>query len=312
MSDHVQIRRDTAANFTSVNPTPAQGEWCLETDTLRIKIGDGSTAWTSLAYFRGSASTHTINTTGGTTVLTAAEAMSSAFYTAGILVSNATIVFPDNMPIFIAENNNTGAFTTTFKTAAGSGVAVSQGVSEPLYANGTNVERPSSGGGAGSGTVTSVSVVSANGLAGTVASATTTPAITLSTTVTGVLKGDGTSISAATAGTDYFAAITVNSTTTVTTLTPSLGAGDTIERLTAQVGNLSIANPSTTPADGQMLEIDGYSVAGATITSWGAMYEANALVALPASFAAGAGKSIYFQYSASTSKLRLINVGGGR
>jgi hypothetical protein len=57
----------------------------------------------------------------------------------------------------------------------------------------------------GSGTVTSVSVVSANGLAGTVANATTTPAITLSTSITGVLKGNGTALSAATAGTDYVA-----------------------------------------------------------------------------------------------------------
>lgn len=55
----------------------------------------------------------------------------------------------------------------------------------------------------GSGTVTSASVVSANGFAGTVATATTTPAITLSTTVTGLLKGNGTAISTATAGTDY-------------------------------------------------------------------------------------------------------------
>ena len=53
------------------------------------------------------------------------------------------------------------------------------------------------------GSVTSVSVVSANGLAGTVATATTTPAITLSTTVTGLLKGNGTAISAAASGTDY-------------------------------------------------------------------------------------------------------------
>ena len=56
---------------------------------------------------------------------------------------------------------------------------------------------------AATGTVTSVSVVSANGLAGTVATSTTTPAITLSTTVTGLLKGNGTAISAATSGTDY-------------------------------------------------------------------------------------------------------------
>lgn len=50
--------------------------------------------------------------------------------------------------------------------------------------------------GGGSGTVTSVSVVTANGFAGTVANSTTTPAITLSTTITGILKGNGTSIAA--------------------------------------------------------------------------------------------------------------------
>ena len=53
------------------------------------------------------------------------------------------------------------------------------------------------------GTVTSVSVVSANGFAGTVATASTTPAITLTTTITGLLKGNGTAISAAVANTDY-------------------------------------------------------------------------------------------------------------
>jgi len=60
----------------------------------------------------------------------------------------------------------------------------------------------------GSGTVTTLSVASANGFAGTVANPTTTPAITLTTTVTGILKGNGTAISAATAGTDYQAPIT--------------------------------------------------------------------------------------------------------
>ena len=54
-----------------------------------------------------------------------------------------------------------------------------------------------------SGTVTSISIVTANGLAGTVANPTTTPTITLSTTITGILKGNGTAISAAISGTDY-------------------------------------------------------------------------------------------------------------
>jgi hypothetical protein len=59
--------------------------------------------------------------------------------------------------------------------------------------------------GGGSGTVTSVSVVTANGFGGTVATATSTPAITLTTNLTGLLKGNGTAMSAAAAGTDYVA-----------------------------------------------------------------------------------------------------------
>ena len=69
-----------------------------------------------------------------------------------------------------------------------------------IYDNANNVFKyvtPSNLGSGSSGTVTSVSVVSANGLAGSVANATTTPAITLSTSVTGVLKGNGAAISAA-------------------------------------------------------------------------------------------------------------------
>ena len=55
------------------------------------------------------------------------------------------------------------------------------------------------------GTVTSVSVVTNNGFAGTVATSTSTPAITLTTTVTGMLKGNSGSgvVSAGTSGTDY-------------------------------------------------------------------------------------------------------------
>lgn len=56
---------------------------------------------------------------------------------------------------------------------------------------------------AGTGTVTSVSITATNGFQGTVATATTTPALVIGTTITGVLKGNGSAISAATAGTDY-------------------------------------------------------------------------------------------------------------
>ena len=49
----IQIRRDTAANWTSVNPTLASGEIAFETDTNQLKVGDNSTAWTSLPYSSG-------------------------------------------------------------------------------------------------------------------------------------------------------------------------------------------------------------------------------------------------------------------
>ena len=70
-----------------------------------------------------------------------------------------------------------------------------------------------------SGTVTSVSVVSANGFAGTVATATSTPAITLTTSITGILKGNGTAISAAVANTDYVPLSTVYTATANYTIT---------------------------------------------------------------------------------------------
>ena len=75
--------------------------------------------------------------------------------------------------------------TATYPSTAGSSGNV-------LTSNGTNW---TSAAPATSGTVTTVSVVSANGFAGTVANASSTPAITLSTTITGVLSGNGTAIS---------------------------------------------------------------------------------------------------------------------
>jgi len=121
----------------------------------------------------------------------------------------------------------------------------------------------------GTGTVTSVSVTSANGLAGSVATATTTPAITLSTTVTGVLKGDGTSISAASAsdittlvdgtyvnvtGDTMSGALTVNSTITTSTslTTPQV----------TSTGNLSIG-PGSSGAAGYTMTLSGGTGTGA-------------------------------------------------
>jgi hypothetical protein len=46
----IQVRRGTAAQWTSANSILSAGEWGFETDTKKFKIGDGTTAWTTLGY----------------------------------------------------------------------------------------------------------------------------------------------------------------------------------------------------------------------------------------------------------------------
>jgi len=50
MTSRLQNRRDTSSAWTSANPTLAAGEIGLETNTAKWKMGDGVTAWNSLAY----------------------------------------------------------------------------------------------------------------------------------------------------------------------------------------------------------------------------------------------------------------------
>ena len=51
MANRIQIRRDTSANWLSVNPILAQGELGYELDTGRLKVGNGTLTWSALSYF---------------------------------------------------------------------------------------------------------------------------------------------------------------------------------------------------------------------------------------------------------------------
>lgn len=53
INGQVKSRTDTAANWTSVNPVLLAGELGIESDTHRMKAGDGTTAWSSLPYLQG-------------------------------------------------------------------------------------------------------------------------------------------------------------------------------------------------------------------------------------------------------------------
>jgi hypothetical protein len=64
----IKLRRDTAANWASINPTLAAGEEGYETDTGSRKVGNGSTAWNSLDYARADSMVYKVrNNTGSTT-----------------------------------------------------------------------------------------------------------------------------------------------------------------------------------------------------------------------------------------------------
>lgn len=60
----ILLRRDTEANWSSANPTLSGGEIGIETDTLKFKLGNGSTAWNSLNYY----ATPQLNDTGDVTI----------------------------------------------------------------------------------------------------------------------------------------------------------------------------------------------------------------------------------------------------
>jgi Major tropism determinant N-terminal domain len=69
---NIQIRRGAAAAWASTNPTLAAGEIAMETDTRKIKVGDGSTAWNSLQYVRADGGDLDAGAGGGNPTTTAA------------------------------------------------------------------------------------------------------------------------------------------------------------------------------------------------------------------------------------------------
>jgi hypothetical protein len=75
----------------------------------------------------------------GTYTLNSTEYAKTAIKFTGLLTGNRVIVVPDAERDYWISNATTGAYTLTVKTAAGTGVAVTQGKAATLYSDGTNV-----------------------------------------------------------------------------------------------------------------------------------------------------------------------------
>jgi hypothetical protein len=113
-----QIRRGTASQWTSANPTLASGELGLETDTLLVKAGNGTTAWTSLAYINQYALPVIVQNpqTGTTYTLALADASNKIVElsnTSAITVTvplNSSVAYPIGSQIMLIQTN-TGQVT---------------------------------------------------------------------------------------------------------------------------------------------------------------------------------------------------------
>jgi Ca2+-binding RTX toxin-like protein len=126
MAVQIQLRRDTAANWTSANPTLALGELGMETDTMLYKIGDGTTAWNSQAYAElAGTDKFTINEQTGTAyTLVGGDAgkllkMNNAAATVLTVPPNSSVAFDIGVTVTVV-NYGAGQVTLT----AGAGVTI--------------------------------------------------------------------------------------------------------------------------------------------------------------------------------------------
>jgi hypothetical protein len=114
----LKLRSDTAANWTSANPTLLSGELGLETDTKKLKVGNGSTAWNSLAYFPSIVTGGTVlgNLEIGTTGTLTFEGSTADGFETTLAVTDPTadrtITLP-NVSGTVVTTGDTGSVTST-------------------------------------------------------------------------------------------------------------------------------------------------------------------------------------------------------
>lgn len=228
-----QLRRDTAANWTSANPTLLAGEWGFETDTLAIKLGNGSTAWTSLAYY-------------STTIRTASGVPSGSLGVVGDLYinsANGNLYQKTAVSTYTLEGSLLGPTGTTGSTgpagvvaaviATDSSIVVAGTTANPTISRGALTGDVTSSGGSQATTVTKINSTALSGLA---------TGILKNTTTTGVP-------SIAAAGTDYQAV--GNYVTALTGDVTAAGPGSSAASVVKIQGTSVL---STAPLVGQNLE----------------------------------------------------------
>lgn len=100
----IQLRRDTAANWTSTNPTLAAGELGFESDTFKFKIGNGSLAWTALSYGASGTANTATNLAGGAagSLPYQSGAGATTFLAAG--ATNKLLAYGGSSPVWVTPD----------------------------------------------------------------------------------------------------------------------------------------------------------------------------------------------------------------
>ena len=186
---------------------PATGEysgtWGTQVNTGLTALVDTSVAGT--ATITMTAADYTLSTANGATD----EARAAILNLTGAPGAARNIIVPALSKLYVVYNNTTGGFAQTVKTSAGTGISVPNGATAYLRCDGTNV----------------VAAVNYLGSLSLGAALPVASGGTGAATLTGVLKGNGTSaFTAATAGTDFVAPGTATTFTATQTFSGSTSA----------------------------------------------------------------------------------------
>lgn len=124
-------RRDTASNWTSNNTVLLAGEWGIESDTKKFKIGDGTTAWQSLDYVPIPDTNRLL--TGNLTVGTNLNVSGNAVVTGDFTV-NGTTTTVNTTNLDVEDKNITlGKVSTPSDTTANEGGITLKGASDKTF-----------------------------------------------------------------------------------------------------------------------------------------------------------------------------------
>lgn len=120
---------------TSASGLAYGGLWISTVENNTSNPDTGGAGWQSLA-FEGLVASSLVS---NTTTIAAAQAAYPIITIVGTLTANGTVILPNTVGQWIINNNTTGAYTLTAKTAAGTGVTLTQNASTYVFGDGTNI-----------------------------------------------------------------------------------------------------------------------------------------------------------------------------